>query len=266
MKNFILTIFLLISSYQAFGQLKKGSLLFGGSVNFNSSKQEGNTDNGQPYLGGNVKNYSALFNGGNQTNNSFAAEYYISNKSASTSLSPTISYFLSNHIFIGIGITHQKENVKNINRIIQNNTSTNSNFLSESTYESVKKLNEQFAMIGYWKTVTPKIFFTTSLSIGSVISSTDNSTLRIGSSALPNTKPDYLSKYEFGFENKYYTLRLEPTMGYLINKSFGLNITFGGLNYENNFASKDRIKYQNVNFNINPKNWKFGLFYYLSKK
>lgn len=265
MKNLILSIVLFISTNQAFGQLKKGSWLFGGSVQYNTRRQDGNTDNGQPYLGGNVNNYSVLFNGGQQINNSINAEYYIDNKSVSTLLSPTISYFLSNHIFIGIGVAHQKENIKNINRTTRNDISVNKTIIFETTNQTTEKVNEKFAMIGYWKTLTPKIFFTTSLHISNVRSSTDNSTLTL-SSSLPYTKPEYLSQREFGFQNKYYALRLEPTMGYLISNTFGLNITFGGLSYENNFASKGNIKDENVNFNINPKNWKFGLFYYLSKK
>ncbi|GAB2611758.1 hypothetical protein GCM10027035_05270 [Emticicia sediminis] len=265
MRNFILYIFLFISTNQAFGQLKKGSWLFGSSINYNTRRQEGNTDNGQPYLGGNVNNYSVLFNGGQQINNSITAEYYIDNKSVSTSLSPTISYFLSNHIFIGIGITHQRENVKNINRTMRNDISTNQTFVFETTNQTTEKVNEKFAMIGYWKTLTPKIFFSTLLHISSLRSSTNNSTITL-SSFLPYTKPDNLSERELGFQNKYYALRLEPTLGYLISNTIGLNITFGGLSYENNLAPKGSIKDENVNFSINPKNWKFGLFYYLSKK
>lgn len=251
MKNFILIVALLISMNPSFGQLKKGSWLIGGSIKYNTQKQEGNTDN----IDGNTV--------GTISTNTY--EYYINNKYVSTAFSPTISYFLSDHLFVGIGLVYQNNSTDNFKRRIIKNPQTNTTFTEETTNGVLEKINEPFAMIGYWKAINPKLFFSTTLSIGNVNSSVDNSSSAF-INRLPKTIPDYTSTSSFGYQKKYYTFRLKPSIGYLVSNSVGLNLTFGGLSYENNFASKNGIQDDNVTFNLNPKNWEFGLFYYLNKK
>ena len=266
MKNFILAVALLISMNPSFGQLKKGSWVIGGSIKYNTQKQEGNTDNGQPYLGGNTINYILSGNSvqGNIPN-PYTDEYYINNKSTSLALSPTISYFLSDHLFVGIGFVYQNNSTDNFKRRVTKNTQENTTFTQETTSTVLEKANEPFVMLGYWKAISPKLFFSTTLNIGVLNSSTDNTTTTLANRT-PITSPDYTTYARFGYQKKYYTFRLKPSIGYLVSNSVGLNLTFGGLSYENNFVSKAGIQNDNVTFNLNPKNWEFGLFYYLNKK
>ena len=216
MKKTITILYLLFVGNHLFGQTQKGTLLFEGSFKYDTKSNP-------------VK--------------LLAEESY-----SQFGLSPSISYFVTNHVFVGAGFAYERKNSDAYVKLIFYNDPDKYAIIPTNT---TKQSNETFIYAGFWKEISPKFYWSSLLSAG------------LGFGRITTTIPNPVERTLY--TSNYVAIRLKPSLNYLISNSLGVKLTFGGLSFQNTKLSEGNTK-SNFNLNINPDNWEFGLFYALNRK
>lgn len=217
MKKTITILYLFFVGNHLFGQVQKGTLLFEGSFKYDTKSNP-------------VK--------------LLAEESY-----SQFGLSPSISYFVTDHVYVGAGFAYERKNSDAYVKLIFDNIQPEK-YITVPT-NTIKQSNETFIYAGFWKEISPKFYWSSLLSAG----------LGFGKITKTTSNPVVSTFYT----SNYVAIRLKPSLNYLISNSLGLKLTFGGLSFQNTKLSEGNTK-SDFNLNINPDNWEFGLFYALNRK
>jgi hypothetical protein len=192
------------------------------------------TEQGKMFIGGQV-NVSG-------TTTSYSDSLFkSSSKSNSITITPTFGYFVQNNLAIGANVTLTYNGTKNTDE--KTNSTSNSTSLGYGIGGFVR----------YYSDITDKFKFF----------------LR-GSVSILNSESKYTAAFQKDqdYVTNTLTLSIVPGFVYFVTPKFGLETTFGNLNFSSSLRKDKEVSYdnhyvtQNYGLNLNLSTLNFGLCYY----
>jgi hypothetical protein len=231
----ILIIASLFFNLSAFGQYNRAGLLFSTSLGF--SKTQDFSEN--------------IFFGGNNNNNFSPPEVI----SKTFSIAPEFSYVVNEKFMIGVGYfsnTSEESFSQTFNSTNQNGV----NVPQTTTSNFKTALSGPTLHLRYSQNLFSKLIFSLKFTYFNLKGIDDSESTDTNNSTF-NQKNSI--NYNLG------EARFSPSLHYFISEKFGCYIETVGLNL--NFSdSRKPNKDVDYNFNLNPTNWRIGIFYFLTFK
>ena len=234
----LLLAILMCSSFRIDAQNLKGSFYIDGNVNF--SKEVSNV----------------VYSPNSGTPSEFGTKSF--------GVAPNIGYGISNCFLIGMGVNYQQIRTESLQQ--QSNPSSGYSTIFISRDYTTKTIAPT-VFLKYLKPLNSKIFIGVSLNLEygkektkNNLPSSDFSGLLFGPFGNPITVTSAAKDF-----TDYYGVSLSPEILFFVTNKIGLRANFNGFTFvkKDAFASKQTREY---NFNLNPANWKFGVFILLEKK
>jgi len=228
MKKYSLLFFSLLASFNLFSQISKNDIIVSLDGNYRKTTIE----------------YGVLSNiNQNQIN--------------ALSISPSGGVFLTDRIFIGLGLDYNRNKEIRINKL---------EFNSFRQYENLTVTSNAFLprlIVGYYLPVFHRLYFNTNFSINiGKINSQINRILIEDSKPINNLDifdtpmiPKYYEQ-EYQTKSDYFGTRICPELTYILSPKFALNLGLGRVEYS-------IIDWKNDNsswlINFNPECWRLGV-------
>lgn len=232
MKKTSFLFLILLSSFNLFSQISKKDFFLSLNGNFSRITQ----DNGV------LSNYDL-----NQVN--------------SLNISPSGGYFLTDRLFVGIGLDYAR------------NKEFRSNALYLDKYKQIEHMyftSNAFLprfIVGYYIPVIPKLYFNTHFSLGYGIINSKIYSALVQATETTNTLTPFDSYTIQNNEHQNYQTRYEypetsltPELTYFIKPGFALNLSLGGIEYTMFDWSINNSSWR---INFSPEFWKLGVTFIL---
>ncbi len=156
---------------------------------------------------------------------------------------PNIGYTISNRFLVGLGVNFQQTKTDGLT--LHSTTIIKKLLTSKSIEPSV--------FLKYLKPINSRLIFSLKLN------------LYYGKLYLEqNIQSNTAGGTFFKSENKYHGASFSPELLFLLTKKIGLHVNFRGLNVVKTEVLPGGLITE-YDFNLNPSNWKFGVFVLLGK-
>jgi hypothetical protein len=235
MKNLTATITFFLLTFSLFAQYDRAGFLLSTSLGF--SKKQDFTEN--------------IFFVGNNNGNVSAPEII----SKSFSVAPEFSYVVNEKFMIGVGY-FSTTTEESFSQTFKTTNQTGAIISLSSSNNFKTTLYGPTLHLRYSQNILSKLIFSVKLTYFNLKG------LEESEFTDPNNttfNPKNIINYSLG------EARVSPSLHYFISEKFGCYIETVGLNLNFNDSRKTN-KDVDYNFNLNPANWRIGIFYFLPFK